>query len=300
MLTTIWPIFASIWLGFGLARWQIPSAEFWPAAERLNYFVLFPALLLSSLSDAPVLDPDVVRLGGAAVATIAFASLALGLLRWGRPMPTRRYGPAVQGVIRFNTYLALSLIATLDGPDGLETAALYLALAVPLVNLLSILALSDAGAARAPRALMRTVLTNPLILACLAGIALALTGIGLPFGLDRLAALLGQGSLPLGLLCVGAALRPKALRADAPALIANSATRLMLMPLLGAAVAHLFGLGGTEALIVIVFCAVPTAPTAYVLTQQMKGDGQMMAGIVTMQTMAAVVTIPLMIAILQI
>ena len=298
MLTTIWPIFALIWLGFGLARWRIPTAEFWPAAERLNYFVLFPALLVASLADAPVRDPAVLRLGGAAVATIILAAIALAVLRRVRPMPAGRYGPVVQGVIRFNTYLALSLIATFAGPDGLEKAAFYLALAVPLVNLLSILALSDAGTARAPRALLRTVLTNPLILACCVGLTLAVSGIGLPFGMDRLMALLGQGSLPLGLLCVGAALRPRSLPADAPALIANSAVRLLLMPLLGLAVARLFGLAETEVFILIVFCAVPTAPTAYVLTQQMRGDGQMMAGIVTLQTMAAVVTIPLMLAIL--
>ncbi|MFZ5965144.1 AEC family transporter [Thalassococcus sp. BH17M4-6] len=300
MLTSIWPIFALIWLGFGLARWRIPSAEFWPAAERLNYFVLFPALLVSSLADAPVRDPEVLRLGGAAVSAIMIAAIALGLFRRIRPMSSHRYGPVVQGVIRFNTYLALSLIATLSGSDGLEKAAFYLALAVPLVNLLSILALSDAGAAKAPSALMRSILTNPLILACLAGLALAITRIGLPFGADRLVALLGQGSLPLGLLCVGAALRPGSLRGDALALMGTSAARLLLMPLLGVAIAHLFGLEGPEAIIMVVFCAVPTAPTAYVLTQQMKGDGQLMAGLVTFQTMAAAVSIPMMLTFLVI
>ncbi|MEQ5872740.1 AEC family transporter [Sagittula sp. NFXS13] len=298
MLTSIWPIFALIWLGFGLAHRRFPSIEFWPAAERLNYFVLFPALLISSLADAPLRDPEVLRLGGAAVSTIVIAATALALFRRIRPMPSQRYGPVVQGVIRFNTYLALSLIATLSGPDGLETAAFYLALAVPLVNLLSILALSDAGAAKAPRALMRVVLTNPLILACLAGLALAITGVGLPFGLDRLVTLLGQGSLPLGLLCIGAALRPASLRINALPLMTTSVARLVLMPLLGLAVGHLFDLEGTEAIIMAVFCAVPTAPTAYVLTQQMRGDGQFMAGIVTFQTMAAVLSIPIMLTFL--
>lgn len=293
MLTSIWPIFALIWLGFGLARWRVPSTEFWPAAERLNYFVLFPALLISSLADAPLRDPEVLRLGGAAVSTILIAAIALGLLRRLRPIPSHRYGPVLQGVIRFNTYLALSLIATLSGPDGLEKAAFYLALAVPLVNLLSILALSDAGAARAPRALMRSALTNPLILACLTGLVLAISGVGLPFGIDRVASLLGQGSLPLGLLCVGAALRPGSLRANAATLMTTSAARLVAMPVLGLSIAHVFGLEGTEAIIMVVFCTVPTAPTAYVLTQQMRGDGQLMAGIVTFQTMAAILSIPM-------
>ncbi|APX23213.1 MULTISPECIES: AEC family transporter [Salipiger] len=300
MLTSIWPIFALIWLGFGLARWRVPSTEFWPAAERLNYFVLFPALLISSLADAPLRDPEVLRLGGAAVSTILIAAIALGLLRRLRPFPSHRYGPVLQGVIRFNTYLALSLISTLSGPDGLEKAAFYLALAVPLVNLLSILALSDAGAATAPRALMRSVLTNPLILACLAGLALAISGVGLSFGLDRVAALLGQGSLPLGLLCIGAALRPRSLRTNAATLMTTSAARLVAMPVLGLSIAHVFGLEGTEAITMVVFCTVPTAPTAYVLTQQMRGDGQLMAGIVTFQTMAAVLSIPVMLTLFAI
>ena len=73
--------------------------------------------------------------------------VALGLagLRRVRPLPAARFGPVVQGTIRFNTYLSLALIATLAGPGGVERAALYLDLAVPLVNVISILALTAAA-----------------------------------------------------------------------------------------------------------------------------------------------------------
>lgn len=293
LLFTIWPIFALICLGFILSRRGFPDPGFWAAAERVNYFLLFPALLLSSLANAPVSDPEVIGLGAAAVTIIAIAAGGVSLARLFHPVAAARFGPVLQGTVRFNTYLGLAILATLAGSSGIERAALYLAVAVPLVNVLSIMALSDAGTMRAPLVLLRTILRNPLILACLAGIALTLTGIGLPFGTGRFLDLLAQGSLPLGLLCVGAALQPLAMRLDILTLAGTGALRLILMPLLAALIAHAFGLNGVEALVLVVFAAIPTAPTSYVLTRQLNGDGTLMAGIVTSQTLAAIATIPL-------
>ncbi|WP_417272342.1 AEC family transporter [Celeribacter halophilus] len=295
---TIWPLFALICLGYILVRRGFPDPEFWPAAERINYFLFFPALLVSSLADAPVRDPQVLRLGGATVVVILIAACALSLFRRAHPIPAARFGAVLQGAVRFNTYLGLAILATLTGPAGIERAAIYLAIAVPLVNVLSIMALTEAGQGRTPLSMLRTMALNPLILACLGGIALALTGWGLPFGTGRFLDLLAQASLPLGLLCVGAALQPATLRRDGVSLAATGALRLLLMPLLAALIARLVGLNGVEALVLVVFSAIPTAPTSYVLTRQMNGDGTLMAGIVTSQTIAAIATIPLMLWVL--
>ncbi|MFS4437987.1 AEC family transporter [Paracoccaceae bacterium GXU_MW_L88] len=293
ILITIWPLFALICLGFILARSQFPSTAFWPAADKINYFVLFPALLVSSLANAPVTDPAVFRLGGAAILTILIAAGLALLFRRARPMPAARFGPILQGVIRFNTYLGFAVITAVGGSEGVARAAVYLAIAVPLVNVLSIIALTKKTGEQQGRLLVKTILRNPLILACLLGIAIALSGIGLPFGLGAFFGLLAQGSLPLGLLCVGAALQPASLRHDSRALAASGVARLLLMPCLAFLVGRLFGLSGTEALVLIVFSAIPTAPTSYVLTKQLSGDGAFMAGIITAQTLLAVLTLPL-------
>ncbi|MCB1359295.1 MAG: AEC family transporter [Maritimibacter sp.] len=296
LVTTIWPLFALIVLGFALARIDFPDPGFWPAAERLNYHVLFPALLVTSLVRAPLTDPALVKLGGAAAVTILIAAAALLGLRLLRPIPPARFGPVLQGTVRFNTYLGLAVVTTLAGADGQSRAAVYLAVAVPLVNVLSIVALTEGNVWRRPGLLLRSMGTNPLIHACLLGIALALTGIGLPFGTGALLDFLARASLPLGLLCVGAALRPAALRSDLPTILGVAALRLLAMPALAAAVALGFGLSAPEALVLVVFSAIPTATAAFVLTRQMGGDGELMAGILTAQTLAAVVTIPLVLA----
>jgi hypothetical protein len=293
IILTIWPLFALICLGFVMARSGFPEPGFWPAAERVNYYILFPALLVGSLGAAPLGDPAIWRLGGAALVTICLAAAALYGWRWLRPAPAARFGPSVQGVIRINTYLGLAITANLSGAAGIERAAVVLAVVVPLVNVLSIMALAEQGGTRRLRTTLRLMGRNPLILACAVGIALALTGIGLPFGTAALFSLLGQGSLPLGLLCVGAALRPGALRSDVMAIGVNSSLRLIAMPVLGALVGHVFDLDGIEALVLVIFFAIPTAPTSYVLTRQFGGDATYMAGLVTAQTLASVLTIPL-------
>jgi predicted permease len=175
-------------------------------------------------------------------------------------------------VIRFNTYLGLAVTGSLLGTEGLTRAAVYLAVAVPLVNVLSILALTDGGTLRRPGTLAKMLLTNPLIL--------------------------GRASLPLGLLCVGAALQPATLTRDIPALAGNTVLRLAAMPALATAVAWAMGLSGIEAQVLVLFSAIPTATSAYVLTRQMGGDGTLMAGIVTLQTLVCALSIPLVLAVL--
>jgi hypothetical protein len=239
MLTAIWTIFALICCGFVLARKGFPSDAFWPSAERLNYYILFPALLVSNLANAPIRDPQILRLGASAVTTIMIGAAVLYILRALRPTPTARFGPALQGVLRFNTYLALSILAMVAGVQSLERAAVYLAISVPLVNILAIIALSDGSVWLSPIVLVKKVGMNPLVLACITGALLAITNIGLPFGSEQVLKLLAQGSLPLGLLCVGAALRPSALGQDILPLIGNALARLVLMPCLAIGVSYI-------------------------------------------------------------
>jgi len=110
---------------------------------------------------------------------------------------------------------------------------------------------------------------------------------------------LAAASLPLGLLCVGAALKPKELGGEIPTLGWNSAVRLLAVPLLAYGVAALFALPAMETTILVLFFALPTAPTAYVLTRQLGGDSHLMAGIITLQTLLAAASLPLVLTLLE-
>ncbi|MHA6491680.1 AEC family transporter [Pseudomonas borbori] len=297
LLLALWPLFALIIAGYGLRRWEFPSEAFWPGAERLNYFILFPALLFSSLATAPLNNPALPRLALAVMLGLGIAWLALLLVRHLRDWPAGRFGAFSQGVLRFNTYLGLAAVGSLFGKEGLTLAAIMLALMVPTVNVLSVWSLTAERGVSA-RSLLLPIIKNPLILACLGGALVNLSGVGLPGGSDRLLALLAAASLPLGLLCVGAALKPEQLGGEVPALGWNSGLRLLAMPLLAWGVAWLLKLPLMESSVLVLFFALPTAPTAYVLTRQLGGDSQLMAGIITLQTLLAAASLPLVLMLL--
>lgn len=293
VLLALWPLFALIVSGFILQRVRFFATGFWPGAERLNYFFLFPALLINSLAQTSFADPQLLRLALVIVLTLLVATMALLLFKRLFGWDSLRFGVWTQGALRFNTYLGLAAIGSLQGAQGLALAALLIAVKVPLVNVISVWSFS-VGAAPSWRSVVLPIVKNPLILACVIGILLNFSGIGLPFATDRWLAMLGAASLPLGLLCVGAALQPSSLRGERGGLFFNAGLKLLLLPLLAWLLCRLFGLGQELSLLVLVFFALPTAASSYILTRQMGGDGELMAGAITLQTLLAAASLPLL------
>ena len=297
MLTLIFsallPIALIIGLGHLLRRFNFLNQEFWPQAERLAYFVLLPLLFAhglfkADLSGVPIGLIAVGLVGPATIGTL-FLLLANRVTRFDGPVLTS----VIQGGIRFNNYVGVTAAVGLLGVSGAALAAVVNAILVPTVNVLCALVFARYGE-RQPTAMgvIKSIALNPLILGCLGGVALRLTGIALPAGLEGLMQAMGQAALPVGLLCVGAALNWEALgRGIGPALAA-SATRFVFVPAVTAAICLAVGLTGPAALVVLLIQCLPTASSAYVMARQLGGDAPLMAGIIAFQTLVAVVTVP--------
>jgi predicted permease len=274
-----------------------PGEAFWPMADRLNYFILFPALLFNNLATAPLNDPALPRLALAVLLSLSLLWFVLLTLKRLFHWPVARFGVIAQGTLRFNTYLGLATVGSLFGKTGLGQAALILALMIPTVNVMSVWALTAERGARW-RDLLLPVVRNPLILACLAGVLINGLGIGLPFGIDRLTGLLAATSLPLGLFSVGAALNLQQIAREWQAISSITLPRLLICPLLAAGIAYAVVLPFQETFLLVLFFALPTAPTAYALTRQLGGDATLMAGVITLQTLVAAFTLPVVISLL--
>jgi len=292
ILGALGPIFAMILLGSGLRWLQFPGDGFWPAAERFTYFILFPALLVRQLALARLTDYAV---GPVAVIIVALLLGITAIVYTLRPW-LKVDGPAFtsiyQGVIRFNTYVGLSVVLAVFHAEGGTVAALVMAIMIPLINVLCVLVLSvhaDGGASIV--GVMRSLITNPLILACLAGIGLNVTGIGLPWGSAVVLDILARAALPLGLLAVGAGLRLDAL-ARPGLLLATSALKLLVMPGLAGVLCWLVNPGQLETAVLVTFAALPSASAAYILARQLGGDAPLIAAILTVETALALVTLP--------
>jgi hypothetical protein len=59
--------------------------------------------------------------------------------------------------------------------------------------------------------------------------------------------------------------------------------------------AWIFGIEGMPRTVAVIAGAVPTASSSYVLARQMGGDAPLMANLITIQVIAAIITLPAMI-----
>lgn len=308
MLTTLFallPIILIIALGYLLEHTSIISRDQWRGIERLAYYLLFPAFLFKAIATVDFSSLPAVRMGLAllfAILTMIFLVLCL------RPYLQRRFeinGPRFtsifQGAVRWNGFLALAMANNLMGPEGVALLALAMVVMIPVLNVSSILVLSkygDRGEKPTAAKVARDLYTNPFNMAIAAGIVFNVLGIPLPGVALQTLTMLGAAALPVGIICVGASLDLNSLRRPGPALTSGTLIRLLISPLVGAFFAWAFGVTGHAHTSVIIACSVPSASNAFLLARLMGGDTKLMAEILTLQTLIAVITIPVALAVL--
>ncbi|MBC4013942.1 AEC family transporter [Siccirubricoccus deserti] len=294
------PPFGAMLAGVLLRRWLLREDAIWAGIERLVFWVLLPALLVSAIG---AVDLAALPLGGMAVviwlALLAGAGLSLLLAR-AAGTDHAATTSVFQGSIRFNQLMGFSIISGLYGSIGTSLGAIATGLIVPFVQVLVTLvfALGKADGQRlSPRRVLRQLAANPLLLACLAGFAVALLG-GLPAGLRPLLATFGHASVALGLLCVGAALSPSAIRGRLPLQLVTAGLKLAVMPLLTLGIGQALALEPLALATAVVFMGLPTATTSYVMARAMGGDAPLMAAVITLQHLLAALSLPLLIGLL--
>lgn len=299
ILAVIAPIFVLIALGHALYRFDFPGAGFWVQLERLVYYLLFPALLVKELATATVDEARLWPVALAVVLTMAGATLLLLALRRMLKADGPAFTSLYQGAIRFNTYIGLAVAANFYGSAGVAVAAMVMAFLIPLVNVLCIGILTlYAGGHASLATTLRGVLSNPLILACILGLVLNISGVGLPLGAGAVLNMLSPAALPLGLMAVGAGLRLQSARGEARLLVQGVALKLAVTPAIAWAAASALDLTKLETLILVLFAALPTAPSAYILARQLGGDHELLASLLTAQTAISAVTLPVVLLLL--
>jgi predicted permease len=302
MLTTfgaLAPIFLLIALGWLLRERGFPGDAFWPGAERLVYWVLFPPLLLLTTATSDLTGLRTLPIAIALVAAIGLTAALTFLLRGRLGLDGASFTSVFQGAIRNNTYVGLAGAAALYGEAGLAVMGILVFVVVTLVNVLSVIVLvSHRGGVMRLGDLLVSVATNPLILACVAGFALNATGLGLFDLASAMLDILGRAALTLGLLCVGAGLELGRLGRNPPALVAANTLKLVVMPLATWGFCRLLGVEGVTAATAVLFTAAPISASSYVLARQLGGDASLMAGLITISTILAAITMPLALALL--
>ena len=293
------PVFLLIVAGFLLRRFVITGDPPWSLIERLVYYVLFPTLFIVTLARADFSTVPVSGVGMAlAAGVLMMSAICLAL----RPFLAARLGTdgpsftsVFQGATRWQTSVALAVAAALFGESGLALAAVGVLAMTPLLNVVNVWVLAHYAAPGKP-AWSRVALAiakNPFIWGCGVGLLINLTRLPIPVPVYAVANLLGQAALVAGVVTVGAGLRLGASARLRPVTWLTTALKLIVMPATAIGLGAALGMRGVSLAVIACCASVPSTSSSYVLARQMGGDAPLMAEIIAVQTLFAVVTMPI-------
>lgn len=302
LLDILIPLYLLIILGYLLKKYQFPNQEFWPGIEKMSYFILFPTLIFVALLKAQINLELITKV----IIVVSLPAIISGLMQYlGFLMPSQSratFSSMFQGAVRNNTMISLVIVAWLVPSNGVAIMAIIILIMVPFNNLSSIYILLRYGDGDKDISFSKVlfgIIKNPLIIACALGLILNVSSIELARPLINTADFLGRSALPFALLAVGAGLKLDSLFEQKLAILLSSFSKLILTPLLSLGLCILLDAGSDLTKVAIVFSAMPTAVSAYILSKRMGGDSTAMAQIITVQTLLAAFTIPVFLFISQ-
>lgn len=290
------PVLVLICIGYCLKRIRFITDDVWVGIEKLTYYVMFPALLIGNIGKqnihgTPWQEMFLVVL---IVLLLAAGSLLL-LFKLQSDMSRSTFTSVFQGGIRFNTYIAFAISLAFYGKEGLGLAAISAGFMIVLVNFLcvGVFIIFGNNSAFSTKAFVKQILLNPLILGCLIGWLVSLSGIGLPGVSADILEIIGRAALPIGLMAVGAALKPRLIKGHAKAIVSASTMQFILKPSLVVLLCTVLSLPTLVTGVLLIAFISPTASSAYILARQLGGDVEAMASIITLQTILAFLVMPL-------
>lgn len=294
VVSALFPVMLVILLAFLVRRVGLVTDAHVAGIERVTYMVLFPALLFSNLASASFEDPAVWTLA----LMLAGLQLTMGFASWALFVRSGLDGPsatsAFQGANRFNSYVVLALVFAVYGADGVQAITVPLALMIIIVNVFCVTMLARYGTppeGTTPPSIWRSLVTNPLIIACTFGLLINPLRIDWPDPVDTVFGWFGTAAIALGLFAVGAGLTPISGKGSLVAISLASLIKLLVKPVVFLGLALLVGLPTDLAAIGLMATMVPSATSSYILARQLGGNAPLMAQIVTVGTMLSALTV---------
>jgi malonate transporter and related proteins len=300
VIDSVFPVFLLIATGWLARVCGLIETAHWNGIEKATYFIFFPAIIIHTLARADLTTVPVLGVGGALVGAILLIAAALLLARRFLQRWIGLDGPSFtslfQGSTRWNTFIALAMATSLFGSRGVTLIAVAIAAMVPLLNTLAfyVLVRFAGGPRQTPLRMLWSFAANPFIWSCAIGLALNVSALPLPKPVESFIDILGRASLAAGLLIVGAGLDVRRLARPETVHIISLAAKLFVLPLTAVTLARLFGVDDLDLAVTVIAASVPTSSGAYAFAKQMGGNAPLMAEIVTIQTLASLATMPLM------
>jgi len=299
------PLFMIMFLGLVIRRLKIVEASTVKQMNAVVFKIAIPVMLFNSVygSDySQLLDRKFIIFLSLSLIIFFFFCwfIALILIK-----DEKKKGSFIQGSCRGNyAILGVALSHEVLGftPVLAVTGVLIL---VPLINVLSVIILTIYGdrqnkSEKLTLTIIKSVITNPLIVSIFAGIALTLLNIEIIPLLKNPIDMISSLATPLALMIIGASLDFSEIKNRLKHTLAAGTLKLIIMPGIFIPPAIWIGISPEGILVLLVLYAAPTAIASYAMAAQMGNDEHLASSIVLLTSLASIVTYTIGIYILRV
>ena len=290
---TVTPLLIMMAVGLLLRQTRVASKDVFLTLNRIVYYVGLPCLIFNNLiHESGGEDADWRVAGymlGATLLTFAFMWIVLPHF----VKDPKRRGAIAQASVRSNdSIFSLTVAASMLGEGNFGVTIFTSALVASTYNLLSIITLEMCRGGKVNVwSFLKRIVTNPVILAVVAGYLFRWTGWTLPAVLAKPIQHFANMVPPVGFLMLGGILSFEGVRQNRRALSFIAATKLVIVPILLTGVAALIGFRGIRLLTVLLISAAPTAMASYPLATALDSDAELAGEAVAVTTACSLPTV---------
>lgn len=288
VLNGLFPVLALLVLGGCLKRLHLTNDTFLKTADRLVYFIFFPAMLFWKIGGTQTSEGVPWPFCLAAITAVVILYLISALVIRA-VVPRFEAGSFSQACYRFNTYIGMAIILNTLGQEGARHFGILVGFIIPVINVLAVTTLIwHSGRHYSPaeglRITGRALAANPLIIACLAGILFGRLVGAFPTFIDGTFKLATSVTLPLALLSIGGSLRMDTLRDHLKLSLVAAMLKLVVFPLVGYGCLKYYSVSGIPFQVGMIFFALPTSTASYVLSAQLNSSTALASASILLST----------------
>lgn len=290
VINSLFPIFVLLLSGHLLKRFGFTHDAFLKTADKLIYYIFFPVLLFWKIGAAKsdlIGDPGLYKAAICAVVSVyVLSSLYIKLFR----VPAYQAGSFSQSCYRFNTYIGMAVMLNALGEDGARQFSFLIGLIIPIINILAVSILSWYSEKKVslPQRVgltAKALISNPLIIACIAGsVYWKLIG-GFPAFIDNTFGLASFITLPLALLSIGGTLTLDNMKNHFRLSLVASVFKLVILPLIGYLFLTAFDAAGISFKVGMLYFTLPTSTALYILSSQLSSDTELASAAIALSTL---------------
>lgn len=270
-LAAVAPVFATVALGYGVARAGLFTHEATAGLTRFMYYLAIPAMLFRSLAgaDLPASVPWAFLASYYLPALVVFALARAGAVRW-RRWPRRDAAIAGMGAAYANMVL-LGLPLVLNAWGEAALVPLFVLLATQSLVFFPLTTVLLEARADPDRHLARRLVPlalNPVLISLALGICANLRGIGVPAAVDTVLAPLAAAAPACALVALGLSLAHYRAHAAAGDVALLVALKMLLQPLAVFLAGRVLGVDGAWLAVAVLLAAMPCSVNAFIFSSQ--------------------------------